>query len=57
MRQVLAGLAHMHKFNVMHRDIKPDNLIFYESDKLESLKIVDFGLAINANRSPYLYPK
>lgn len=41
----------------MHRDIKPDNLIFMRKGDIHSLKIVDFGLAINYKSMPYLYPK
>lgn len=41
----------------MHRDIKPDNIIFFERGNINSLKIVDFGLAINHKIYPYLYPK
>jgi serine/threonine protein kinase len=41
----------------MHRDIKPDNIIFFEPGNLDTLKIVDFGLAINFKCAPYLYPK
>jgi serine/threonine protein kinase len=30
---------------VVHRDLKPDNLMFKDVDTLEGLTIVDFGLA------------
>ncbi|ATB36594.1 serine/threonine protein kinase [Cystobacter fuscus] len=45
-RQVLAGLAHAHAQNIVHRDIKPDNLILAEATGLgDQLRILDFGLA------------
>ena len=40
--QLTEGLAHAHKNQVLHRDIKPGNLIFNSEGKL---KITDFGLA------------
>ena len=45
-RQVLAGLAHAHAQGVVHRDLKPDNLVLTEVDGLgELVRILDFGLA------------
>jgi serine/threonine protein kinase len=29
----------------MHRDLKPENIMFKSKEKLDSLVIVDFGLA------------
>jgi serine/threonine-protein kinase len=46
MRQVLAGLAHAHAQGIVHRDIKPDNIILTEAIGLgEQVRILDFGLA------------
>lgn len=44
-RNILDGLNYMHSNNIMHRDIKPDNLMFKNIGDLDSLKIIDFGLA------------
>ena len=43
LEQVCSGLAHAHKCGVIHRDIKPQNLLLTE-DK-ETVKIADFGVA------------
>lgn len=43
-RQVLEGLQHMHENNIVHLDIKPENIMF-EAKNSTNVKIVDFGLA------------
>lgn len=49
--QVCAGLRHAHRHNIIHRDIKPQNL-FLTKDR-ETVKIADFGVArINLSDSP-----
>jgi len=45
-RQVLAGLAHAHAQGIVHRDIKPDNILLTEAIGLgDQVRILDFGLA------------
>jgi serine/threonine protein kinase len=49
--QVCAGLRHAHRHNVIHRDIKPQNLLLTKDR--ETVKIADFGVArINLSDSP-----
>ena len=43
LQQVCAGLAHAHERGVIHRDIKPQNLLLTEDR--ETVKIADFGVA------------
>lgn len=43
--QVCAGLSAAHQKGVIHRDLKPQNLIIEELADLESVKILDFGLS------------
>lgn len=40
--QVAAGLVHMHRRNVCHADLKPNNILLSRSGEV---KIIDFGLA------------
>ncbi len=47
MRQVLDGLAHAHELNMIHRDVKPKNLLVSRSDGKLHVKLADFGLAKN----------
>lgn len=44
--QTASGLSHAHKMGVIHRDIKPNNIIIdYDHMGDEAVKIVDFGIA------------
>lgn len=45
-RQVCAGLAAAHKLGIVHRDIKPDNIMLAREDDGSLLvKVLDFGIA------------
>ncbi len=55
MRQVLAGLSHAHSKGIVHRDIKPDNIILTEATGLgDQVRILDFGLARLRDSAPGL---
>ncbi len=41
--QICDGLSHAHEHGVIHRDLKPDNILF---DQFGRIKIADFGIAI-----------
>lgn len=48
--QILRGLQHMHAKGIMHRDMKPENLLVSG----DCVKIADFGLARELkSRPPY----
>jgi serine/threonine-protein kinase len=42
--QAAAGVAHAHHQNVIHRDLKPHNIMLAEVDGHEYVKVLDFGL-------------
>lgn len=47
-RQILTGLAYAHEMRVIHRDVKPSNLMLFKGDRV---RIADFGLARVAKQS------
>jgi hypothetical protein len=50
--QLCEGLGHAHQRKLVHRDIKPQNLLLRESD--DCLKITDFGIARAAEETTRL---
>lgn len=56
MRQLLLALAEMRSKGVIHRDLKPDNIMLRRTGKgEEECVIIDFGLATLSDALPYLY--
>src|SRR5262245_59086066 len=43
-RQILDGVGHAHARNVVHRDLKPDNILLIDMGGWERVKIIDFGI-------------
>jgi len=54
-RQIALGLEYLHSKNIIHMDLKPENLIaINKDDKFTEIKIVDFGLAEDISTNPDL---
>ena len=53
-RMILEALGYLSSKNIMHRDLKPDNILVDNKDKI---KIVDFGLATFINVDDYIFKK
>ncbi|XP_070708757.1 serine/threonine-protein kinase 17A [Pempheris klunzingeri] len=45
MRQILEGVSFLHQNNVVHLDLKPQNILLTSSSPVGDIKIVDFGLS------------
>jgi len=49
MKQVLSALAYCHNCKIVHRDMKPNNLLLATPDKDTRIKIIDFGTSMVFN--------
>ena len=43
MEKLLKALHHCHQENIVHRDIKPDNIMYGQDNEI---KFIDFGFAV-----------
>ncbi|MEM6291796.1 MAG: protein kinase [Myxococcota bacterium] len=51
MRDVAAGLAAAHRMEVVHRDVKPSNIMLVQSAGRELAKLLDFGISADLAES------
>ncbi len=50
LEQVCAAVQHAHQKGVIHRDLKPGNILVTDTDGRVQVKVIDFGLAKALNR-------
>uniref|UniRef100_A0A8D0GMK4 non-specific serine/threonine protein kinase n=1 Tax=Sphenodon punctatus TaxID=8508 RepID=A0A8D0GMK4_SPHPU len=44
-QQILTGVSHLHRHNLVHLDLKPQNILLTSSCPLGDIRIIDFGLS------------
>ncbi|XP_067228962.1 striated muscle preferentially expressed protein kinase isoform X3 [Chanodichthys erythropterus] len=55
-RQLLEGVAYLHRNDIIHLDIKPENILMADQ-KSDHIRICDFGNALKVNPNEELYCK
>lgn len=45
LRQICEAISYMHSVNILHLDLKPENILCLAPDRLDLIKIIDFGFA------------
>lgn len=52
MKQIVSGLIYLHQKNILHRDVKLDNILM---DSRGNIKICDFGISKQQNPNEVIY--
>ncbi len=45
MFQIAQALEYIHHINIVHRDLKLNNILFKYKNKISTIKLIDFGCA------------
>ena len=43
---IIKPINFLHSLNIPHKELKPENILFYSIDDLSNLKLIDFGFSI-----------
>ena len=55
LRQILSGIAYLHRKKIAHCDLKPDNFLFLSGGEDSVAKIIDFGMSKYVRRRQYFH--
>lgn len=57
LKMVISGVGYLHKLGITHRDLRPDNLLYYHPGSDSRILITDFGFASTrkASGNPYMH--
>jgi len=56
-KQIILGLKELHNVNVIHSDIKLENIITYKKNNSYKIKIIDYGTCCHLNKDDNYYDK
>ncbi len=57
MTDILNAIIYCHNHNIVHRDIKAENILFSEKDISSECKLIDFGISLKFSRDAKLQDK
>jgi calcium-dependent protein kinase len=57
MNDVITGILYCHNHNIVHRDIKAENILFASKDLTSPCKIIDFGISLKFSKDSKLQDK
>ena len=57
-KQILTSLNVIHMNNIVHRDVKPENIMLEDLKRLDQIKLYDFGVACRVEKDkPWMSEK